>query len=290
MIEVFLEDYYKLDEPNRLYHDIVYYLRGYDKFYIDTQIETVEARKLFQEKKYRTKDTGQTHRGIGHWDKLGYFIPSPNEPREEKARRTFSTGDLLWIRVISKLRDFGMSSDKLKEAAKCVYYVNKATDEPDNYRNNMDAAAYMCKQNWAMFAVVFDDGWLELASWGDIVFSIEKNVAANKNLIVVSLNECMRELFPDGDYKEVKGFGIKDEEKAVIEAMRSDKIREIKITKNDNGKLSINTLRKEKVKKTQTDYLKDITKSIKTMGYGDINIKIEDGHPVLIQSTQNKRL
>jgi len=293
------EDSYKLEEPNRLYHDVMYFYTVYDSFYHDGRQEGIDERNNFEEKKYKSGDTNKelTHRILGHWDKLGYFIPNPQESKisDKKQWKKYSTGDLLWTEVLLKLRNFGMSSEQLLEAAKCVYYIGK-DEKPESYRNSMDVAAYMCKQNIAMFAAVYEDGWLEIANWGDIVFSMEKNITKHKNLVLICLNECMRNLFPDGDYKELKGVGVTDQEKAILEALRADSIREIKVTKKtNNGKdtLSISTVKKESIKKGEDskklDPLSNMLTQIRKMEFGEVSVKVQKGHPEMIEITHKSQ-
>ncbi|MBR2273661.1 MAG: MerR family transcriptional regulator [Alphaproteobacteria bacterium] len=78
-------------------------------------------------KKYTVKDTDKSFRTINHWESVGLL---DNERQDEKEKwRKFSQIDIVYLHLLSKLREFDLSLAKLKNAKhdlmKTVYPESK---------------------------------------------------------------------------------------------------------------------------------------------------------------------
>lgn len=73
--------------------------------------------KIFHDKKYRIKDTDLTYRTINHWEQVK-LISSKRE--KESEWRKFSFIDLVWLRIISKIRDLNLPIETIKKIKRSV--------------------------------------------------------------------------------------------------------------------------------------------------------------------------
>lgn len=64
-------------------------------------------RKFIDEKKFSLSDTGVNHRLITYWDEKGLL----DKPNSESKWRKFDLEELVWIRLIAKLREFSIGVD-----------------------------------------------------------------------------------------------------------------------------------------------------------------------------------
>ena len=97
-------------------------------------------------------------RVLSHWVKNGLI---DDERPEGQGWHLFSDSDLLWIKIMSKLRAFGMSLDAIKKAKHSVeYWQNESSKRPllDFH------VAYVMAEKKPTKLIVFEDGQAEFAT------------------------------------------------------------------------------------------------------------------------------
>jgi DNA-binding transcriptional MerR regulator len=99
-------------------------IRYYGWFLVNE--ESIKFKSLVSQKKHRLADDRFSSRIINHWQKEGLI--DDNRPNG-KGWRKYSLSDIVWIHVISEIRDFGLSIDKL---LKVKTEIERETDSNHN--------------------------------------------------------------------------------------------------------------------------------------------------------------
>lgn len=126
---------------------IIEYKEGTNKF--KTQLNTP---------RHRPSSKQIPARVLSHWVKNGLI---DDERPEGRGWHLFSDSDLLWIKIMSKLRAFGMSLEAIKTAKHSVeYWRNDSSKRPllDFH------IAYVMAEKKPAKLIVFDDGQAEFAT------------------------------------------------------------------------------------------------------------------------------
>ena len=112
----------------------------------------------FNKPRHRPSSKQIPARVLSHWVKHGLI---DDERPEGRGWHLFSISDLLWIKIMSKLRAFGMSLEAIKTAK----------DHVERLRNNISKRplldfyiAYVMNEKKPAKLIVFDDGQAEFAT------------------------------------------------------------------------------------------------------------------------------
>ena len=84
-----------------------------------------KANRLFNEREYTVGDTDLSYRVINHWDKNNLL---PDGVKSTKGWRKFSFIELVWLKLVTHLRNFGFSLKKISEIKKQVMAYNETND------------------------------------------------------------------------------------------------------------------------------------------------------------------
>lgn len=230
------------------------------------------------------KDTGNTYRIINHWESLGLI----NNDREnsDKGWRKFSIADLAWISIIKILREFGLSSDKIRITKECL---NEQIASKPNL-NWLEYAFYRA------YAIKKDGGntYLLIFCTGQAVVTTSNEISANKSLsfipntyITINLNQLFHDNFklPKMTEKHEYSFELTEEEINAMSAIRTSGVDKINI-RLKSGKISLI----EKVFEGKKDDFKSLHEFIGDISHGEATLKIENGKVIYIQALQKEKI
>lgn len=71
--------------------------------------------------------TGLTPRQVGHWEKIGFIVPSAQPGRGRGSRRAYTFQDVVEFRVAKRLLDAGMSLPAVRRAVRTLQQVRRSS-------------------------------------------------------------------------------------------------------------------------------------------------------------------
>jgi len=224
------------------------------------------------EKKFRNDNEKISYRILTHWEKLGLI---DNDRPDGKGWRKFSLIDLVWMRMIIELRNFGFPNEKIKALRDQILSTN-------NIQSISESFLFQCYLSIAITAkleinaFIFLDGVFELATLQEWATSV--NLDMMQNHIRISINEVLSKVLPKKEFKVVKGslIELNNAEMGLLAKIRLDNFDSISIKLKD-GK--IEKIESEQLIKTD----EKITDLLKESNYQDIEIKQRGGKIVSIK-------
>jgi len=255
-----------------------HFLKG-DNFYLSLiNFKKLKAFKGFIDKQYSLKNTHVSYRVINHWCKLGLVQDSR---KKQTKWRKLSLSDLVWIKIIGRLRKFGLSLNKIKKVRQELFYspIKKTTRI---HQFEMYIGHAMLKR--PCLIIVFEDGSADIGLFSEYKARIEL-IGGLKSHLIINLNDIVQEIFSTKDItpKYTSGTELNTEELSLMLAIRSGNYKSIKIRFKDK---SIKLLELEKEETTQ----KRINQILKENNYQDIQLTQSDGKIVKINRIIKQKL
>ena len=185
-------------------------------------------------------------RVINHWEKMGIFDAKRDS---EKKWRKFSIIDMVWIQVITILRNFGYPLEKIVtvrrnlEMPEWEYKPTQASFFENDDRQNKPVQYPLFEMHIGMaffkkrevYLLVFPDGNVE-----SIMIKAPLSYNKFKELgdhIIISINDILKKLYPKQNMKAIsdKEIELSKEEIELIYMIRTENLESIEI-KTKNGK------------------------------------------------------
>jgi len=233
-------------------------------------------REKLNERNYNVNETDITYRMIGHWDVNNLL---PVSLRENSGWRKFTFVEMVWLRIIKHLREFGLSLDKIAFVKECVMQVNEKTGTYDTFE-------YYIFESWRgtldPYLIVAHTGYAEIATLSEM--KSVANMIGQHDVILISLDTIIAELgFQTNEKQDI--FNLTNEQRELLSEVQSSGDKEIKIKVN-KGKM----LEMESTSSMTALMAGEIRKQMKDQGlYGNISIPFEEGIPQLVKVTKRKR-
>jgi len=76
----------------------------------------------FNQQKYTIGEENISSRVLNHWHEMGLIT---DDRVDKKSWKKFSTSELVWIRIIIKLRNFGLDLRRIKQVKEQIHYYSK---------------------------------------------------------------------------------------------------------------------------------------------------------------------
>lgn len=230
--------------------------------------------EFYHSKKYRLKDEDISYRILNHWEKQGLL--SAYRP-DGKGWRLYSLVDLVWLRVIYKLRMMGYPLEKISKVCEDlnIHNINKAQKQPPFFIFYLLSALGM---KLPVYLIVFENGEAEPLFYQEYMFTLK--AFSLQNHIVINLNDILHQLFPkiDSTPRFDASLDLSAEELELIAMIRFGDYESIDIIMND-GKI-------ERFELTESVDVKNrIIDILKKHAYQDIHIKQINGKTIQINRT-----
>ncbi|OGH15918.1 MAG: hypothetical protein A2869_00335 [Candidatus Levybacteria bacterium RIFCSPHIGHO2_01_FULL_40_58] len=232
--------------------------------------------KFLREKAYTMKFTGldkdylATSRLISTWIESGLI---DEDVRDNKGSwKRFSAKDLLWIKIINKLRWFGLPISSIEKVRQFLLTNEHFVDGEYLF----DYAVMLVMTKSPISLIVLPDGEAHLLN--QLQLSSARRIDSLHDFIHISFNQIVREVFnkPDLEEKAEAAIALSDDEAKLYMLLREGKYSNIEIVMQ-NGKIE----RFEASEDIDTDTkINDLLSSGK---YQNINIQQQDGKVVSVK-------
>lgn len=232
-----------------------------------------EVETLLNDKRYTVKDTDTSYRSINHWTEEGLL---DDDRSEGTGWRKLSFKELIWLRVLHDLRQFGLSLEKLRETFKTLRPAHSIEFETG-------LALCFQKPSTPVFVVVFDDGSAEVATLRSLRVT-DYMVGYDLPYIRINLNAlCCQVLGSDKLMPpRLPPLELLDKEREVFKLLHEGGADEVRLRLKDGAVSEIESVKKHEGAQRIADLMQDIN-------YGEITVKIERGKPVHTTTVKKKR-
>lgn len=228
------------------------------------------------EKKFRVKNSGTSHRVINYLEKEGLI---DSKRKTTSSWRSFSLKELIYLGVIKELRLFGFKNKQLK-LLKESFFSSKL-------KNCADTAIHYALNKSAIYLIIdslgnatfFDGMGLDIFVKKDStshmtvninnIYNDVRNKLGKDSVSYTTMSDTIAEILSD--------FDLNDKELEIIKVIRMIKYKKITIKKTGADDFIIKA---EHTKPKQENELLEI---LKEGNYHDISIKTKDGKIVNIR-------
>lgn len=235
-----------------------------------------EVRQSVNERKYSVGETDMTYRMINHWDQHNLL---PESLRKNSGWRKFTLVELVWLKIIKHLREFGLPLNKIAQVKECILEWNEKN-------NTYDSFEYYIVESWKstsdLYLMIANNGDAEIATLPEM--KSVANMIGQHDVLLISLTTVIEEVGQKTQEKQDL-FNLTDELKALLEEINSGGDKEIKLKIKAKKIAEI-----ESTSKIAALLAGEIRKQMKDEKlYGEITIKFEEGVAQLIEKKKRKR-
>ena len=235
-----------------------------------------------RQKKQTTTDTPLSARTISYWSEIG--ILNKSSAKKGTQWHKFSLADLAFIHIVTKLRDFGMGLDKVKNTKNDLYNLITLTDESDN----IALEAKFSILEYVMYLGVSNGNGINrnvyflITSSGNVLYATDPSLELNKEHDKLP-DTCIRLNVKDlldkeniiknfqSDFSSAKSkYKLDDNERKIIDVLRQDNLEQLQISKDtEHNKLT--------TMETVQSY--DNLEDIPPIAHGEIRTMFNDNRP-----------
>jgi hypothetical protein len=226
-------------------------------------------REKLRERKYTVKDTGIPYRMINHWESKRLMPEGVNAKsgREESGWRMFSLVEMVWLKIIARLRNFGFSLKQIKNVKEHIIHWNKLGYYP-SLEHAVAQALFSSKD---MYLRIIPSGTSDLVSYERI--EMEKILKKSGDMILISIKSILAEV--GMDFPELQGImKLSEEELELLERIRDESSTEVKAGLKKGKITEIETGRMEVAPFNRVSYSEELKKN---EGYGRTIEQVEKG-------------
>ncbi len=233
-----------------------------------------EVERLLGEKRFTVKDTDITYRLLNHWSEAGLLDDSREN---DSGWRKLSVKDIVWLRLLRDLREFGMSLDALRN----TYNSLQPHISPE-----FEAALALCfrKPSTPVFVVVFSNGIADVATLHSLR-ATDYMVGYEVPYVRINLNALCGEILGTSNLMPPREMwlSLADQERQLVLSSREQDIDELRVSLKSGDIQDI-----EKTSKLQN--VEKISDLMNDIDYGEIKLKFESGKIRAAQKTKRKRV
>lgn len=240
---------------------------------LESYLSTAAFLEEFLEFEKSRKQVSQSSRVLNNWAKLGIINP-PDKGKKRKLNKI----DSIWLDLVSLLREFGLSLDKIKS-------IKEELFSPSLAESSFIALKYALIHSIVIepyILMVFFNGTIKLLKKSEFqsVFSSDSNLAPhiNLNLLEIAMIE-----FPNNNFESLENNAriseLSEKEMELLYFIRTGDFEEIKVRLEDNEIYLIESTSKLSPNMRIIDLINEVK-------YQDIEIKIREGKTSLIKRTE----
>ncbi len=233
-----------------------------------------EVETLLNDKRYTVKDTDASYRSINHWTEEGLLDDARSEGT---GWRKLSFKELIWLRVLHDLRQFGLSLEKLRETFKTLRPARSIEFETG-------LALCFQKPSTPVFVIVFDDGAAEIATLRSLRVT-DYMIGYDLPYIRINLNTLCCQVLGSSRLMPPRSppTELLDEEREVFKLLREGGVDEVRLHLRGGTVSEIESVKKHEGAQRIADLMQDIR-------YGEVKVMVENGKPVHATAIKKKRI
>ena len=187
--------------------------------------------KGFNEQKFTINEENISSRVLNHWYEKGIIT---DDRENEKSWKKFSVSELVWIRIVLKLRNFGLDLKRINQVKEQIHFFSN----PKNVSKCPLLDFYMLvavSSTIPIKFIVFESGQAEIVRQQDIDMANQLQLIS-EDFISIDLNKLLDKLFNKktirADYFNYSKTNI---EKEIFNSFYLEEIKSfsVKITKGD---------------------------------------------------------
>ena len=248
---------------------------GYTKYF--KNISTNRISQVLNNKERNIKFKNITYRQLNSWEEQELLT---NE-RADRSWRKFSIMDALWVKIILELREFGMSTEQIRNTKYSLECDSK------DYGVQMPIlefyTAFAIGDKMPILLLVFKDGVCVPANFTQ--YKIAREFSDVENHLQINLNAILQGFFPKVDLKPTNKseMPLSLEEVELLAFMRLKQFEKIQV-KYKNGVIDLI----EGIESVSNK--KRIEEILKEQAYASIELIEEDGKVTRIVRTIKKKI
>lgn len=240
--------------------------------------ENISTHNLVNERKYTVKDTGVAYRVINNWNEKDILLSSFRDI--ENGWRKFNFTEIVWLEVVKKLRDFGLSLEFIKKVKDNIVLKSDKNNNSSWFEYHIVKTKISAMDS---YVVLLTNGTTDLLFSRDI--ETNKILFGSRSMILISIKEVLSSLGIN-----VKGpeslISLSNPEREIITTIRTSDFDSVSIKKR-NGKItSIN-----KTKTIMNPNNKSIRDQIEEYGgFAEVITQYTEGRENSATITEKKKL
>ena len=263
------EDWYEVALHNFVYGDNESYAKYYD---------------LLAVPRYRVSDTEENYRTINYWDEQGLLI---GQREKVDSWRKFSILDLVWIRILKRLKNFGVEGEKILQLKKSLLSLK---DTKGRY-TDFAFWIFMATRRNDIFLIVLPDGRGSIAIKSDI----ELNQAVRpfkESFITIDFKHVVRDLIrpqanKKGEKKAELDRKLDEKEIELLNALSSVNVESV-TAHLKKGK--IDRIEWKSIEQNPDRLFELLRKKIDESPNQTITLKRQDGKVLFIEQKKSQKL
>jgi DNA-binding transcriptional MerR regulator len=261
------EDWYEVALYNFVYGNKETYQKYYDALTIP---------------RYRVSDTEENYRTINYWDEQGLLI---GKREKVDSWRKFSIFDLVWIRILKRLKKYGVEGEKVLQLKKSLLSLK---DTKGRY-TDFAFWIFMATRRNDVFLVVLPDGRGSIAIKSDI----ELNLAVRKyteSFITIDFPDVVRDLVrpqSKGEKKTELNRKLDDKEIELLNTLSNVNIESV-TAHLKKGK--IDRIEWKSIEQNPERLFELLRKKIDESPNQTITLKRQDGKVLFIEQKKSQKL
>lgn len=238
-------------------------VEAFGKYFIDNSYQ--EIRDSLNERKYRVGDTRTSYRVVNHWGKNN-LIPE-GAKTALKEWREFSFVEMVWLRAVKHLRDFGFSLKRIDIAKKCIIHWNTKT----NCYPYFEFCIAQTLGGSDIYIMILADGTAKLIYIEEV--EMGKMLGNYSHMLLISLRSILLELGRDISKNDTM-LGLFDGEVSVLSEIRKEGNKEVKASIKNRKVKEIEVLKKYPENPSMEEINKQL---IENTSFAEVLTKYENG-------------
>lgn len=239
-----------------------------------------EVRKTFLTRKFTVGETDTSYRLINHWGESG-LIPTGAVVNSGWKKFTFS--ELVWIKVVHHLREYGVSLEKIEQVMRCVMKFETDAETYPIFESYILTAWRTGKE---VYVVVWPSGIADIVTSEELENYRAQGERVGSDMLLVSVKGILDELRVSGVIPYEIMHSLSNAEKVVIDEVRDERNQEV-LVKNKGHEFDIESSRTD----TTPPLHHEITTTIrKEKAYMSVTENFVAGERKAVRITKKRRV
>lgn len=238
-----------------------------------------KVRELMNDRRFTVGETDVAYRVINHWDQSGLL---PDGVRGDGSWRKFTLPEMVWLKAVVRMRDFGLPLEKIAQARKGAMSWNKQ-------RERYPCFEYYLAKAWLSdadtYILVMSDGEAEVATVAQI--EAAKLFLDSFDVLLVSLKAILKGMGLHTPAVKTL-FALSEKDIELLTSIHMGNNNDIKVKIDDRGEITEIESTETTTSPLAPHRLKNQVEQEKM--YGQVVTKYENGVPKSVQVTTRKRL